>query len=628
MNVLLYFDEQISELSVKYAFSILQFLLSPYYFIQKVNEQMLEQDGWEEHTVLLVIPDSKDILYKIRLNDKVNQKILEYLQNGGKYIGIAEGARYASIWLEFKLNGDAKNLRSDGFSFLPDITENTVSSETISNKNCRMIFIQTENISCKDLNCLYFYHHTGTLFINADQFLNTQVLGTYRNELNADSKLRFKAAIIHCKIKKGQAVLFGVHPENNNGDYSNIDDLLLIENQKIQFLKHIFQLLNLQTTSKPIMSSNISDLHLFSEFPNIIEETANNLYNISEETAKKPIIKCENDTFYLQETSSISTHTLVQNYLSNFHENDYNKIPKYIKIYRSLPAILEIPFFNYKLYFENLLESRTSQENNHQLGNLVLYGETLTSSQTLLDKNLKLLKVLPTGLVFVATQQIAGKGRKNNIWISPLGTLAFSLIIRHLEYSKASSVIFVQYLVSLAIVEAIKNYDIYYDELDIHIKWPNDICIKQSGKGIEKPTFILNGIGYIKIGGILINCNYIDNTILMVIGCGINIINLFPTSLKTIIDDLNIKRIHKQLPLLPEIKQEKLLARIMTTLENIDQIIILEDTKDKVIIAGIDMIHGGLIAKTIGNEQKKKIYQFLPDLSNFDVTQGLIKKKV
>ncbi|KTW31841.1 biotin-[acetyl-CoA-carboxylase] ligase [Pneumocystis jirovecii RU7] len=653
-------DKQISELSVKYTFSILRFLLSPYYFILKVDEKMLEKDEWEEHTALLVIPDSKDISCKIKLNETLNQKILKYIQNGGKYIGIGEGARYVSALSEYKFNGNTEHVKSDGPIFFPGIARDAILSDITSNKNNHMILIQTENISSKNLYFLYFYHHTATLFIDADQFSNIQILGTYKNELSTDSKSQLKAAIIHCKIEKGQAVLFGIHPEystldenlrDKNGDYSNIDNLLLIESQKIEFLKHMFQLLNLQTTSKPIISTNISDLHLFSEFPNIVEKIADVLYNISEKIAKNPAIKCENDTFYLQETSSISMHTLVENYLNNFHENDYNKIPKYIKIHRNLPNILEMPFFNHKVYFENLLESRTLQEDSYQLGNIVLYGETLTSSQTLLDKNLKLLKVLPTGFIFVATQQIAGKGRKNNIWISPLGTLMFSLVIRHSEYLK-SSIIFMQYLVSLAIVEAIKNYDVYYNELDIHIKWPNDICIKQL-KNIDKPTFTLNNIGYIKIGGILINCNYIDNAFLMIIGCGINVTNNFPTSLKIIIENLNAKRMCKQLPLLSEIKQEKLLARIITTLENMyykfssnilgfelfeqqyykywlhsNQIITLEDTENKVIITGIDTTHGGLVAKTIENEKKKeKIYQFLPDLSSFDVTQGLIKKK-
>jgi biotin-(acetyl-CoA carboxylase) ligase len=73
---------------------------------------------------------------------------------------------------------------------------------------------------------------------------------------------------------------------------------------------------------------------------------------------------------------------------------------------------------------------------------------------------------LPTGFVFVATQQIQGRGRGSNSWISPPGCLQFSIVLRH-PLNSSSPVVFIQYLLSLAVVEAVrtkKGYEVcsYY----------------------------------------------------------------------------------------------------------------------------------------------------------------------
>ncbi|KTW30794.1 biotin-[acetyl-CoA-carboxylase] ligase [Pneumocystis carinii B80] len=658
MEILIYTDTETSKLSVEQVFSIFQFLLGPYYVIKKVNKLYLEQRSRWDDIALFIMPDSQDVIYNNGLGEKTNEKILEYLKNGGKYIGIGAGGYYASAYTEIKSN-DAENKDSKLVIF-PGIARRIEFSEYISSNNGdkRIAHIHIEDESYEHENDMYYYHN-GVSFVNADEFLNTRILASYK-EINSNDKKSTNAAIIQCRIGKGEAVLFTVHPEysgfstdlkdNIRDCPENFNKLLLSENSRTMFLRHILQSLGLQTTSKPIISSEITNLHLFSKFSDLIKETTNILYNISEIINGEHIIKCENDSFCLQKSS---TNTFNQNSLNNSHDYDYEIIPKYIKIHEHLPTILETPFFNHEIYFKNLLASRTLKKEKKYMGNIVLYGETVSSSQTLLDKNLKLLRVLPTGFVFVATQQTEGKGRKNNIWISPQGTLAYSLIIRQPEYLLLSSTVFIQYLVSLAIVEAIKTYDNYYNELDIHIKWPNDICVKQPEENTIEPSFILNNIGYIKIGGILINCKHIDNEFLMIIGCGINVSNLLPTtSLEMIIKSLNAKKMAEKQPLLSEITQEKLLARIMTTLESMyyefclnngfesfeqqyykywlhsGQIVTLEENSNA-IITGINPINGGLNAEGIENGEKNgKKWELYPYSNSFDMTKGLIKKKV
>ncbi|CAG8711816.1 5702_t:CDS:1, partial [Scutellospora calospora] len=56
------------------------------------------------------------------------------------------------------------------------------------------------------------------------------------------------------------------------------------------------------------------------------------------------------------------------------------------------------------------------------------------------------------------TQQVQGRGRGRNSWISPPGCLQFSIMMRHsLKTNPAGSVVFIQYLLSLAVVEAVRT---------------------------------------------------------------------------------------------------------------------------------------------------------------------------
>lgn len=99
------------------------------------------------------------------------------------------------------------------------------------------------------------------------------------------------------------------------------------------------------------------------------------------------------------------------------------------------------------------------------------------SPNLLAYRNFKLLQKLPNGLTAVATIQVAGRGRGNNVWVTPMGALVWSTVVRHpSQLESQAPVVFMQYLVALAIVEAIKNYGTGYADMPVRLKWPNDIC--------------------------------------------------------------------------------------------------------------------------------------------------------
>ncbi|KAJ1925227.1 biotin holocarboxylase synthetase [Tieghemiomyces parasiticus] len=222
------------------------------------------------------------------------------------------------------------------------------------------------------------------------------------------------------------------------------------------------------------------------------------------------------------------------------------------------------------------------------MGQYLLYAETTTSTQTVLDANPRLSALLPSGLAFVATQQVRGRGRGKNPWISPAGCLQFSLVLRYPNLPPRDSVtgvsgtgagpspVLLQYLFGLAVVEAVRSCP-GYEAIPLRLKWPNDVYAEVSSHTAAEPsTSTISDPNYddanetrpqprrLKVGGILVNSHFTHNQYTLVIGAGVNCQNSLPTtSVNELIREYN--RQHKtQLAVWSE---ELLLARILAQFE-------------------------------------------------------------
>jgi biotin--protein ligase len=157
------------------------------------------------------------------------------------------------------------------------------------------------------------------------------------------------------------------------------------------------------------------------------------------------------------------------------------------------------------------------------LGDLLFYGETVTSTQTMLDRNPVILTHLPTPIAFLASFQLSGRGRGSNIWLSPAGCLQFSLLLT-LPSNLSSKIVFIQYLMALAVCEAVDDDG----RLGVKVKWPNDIYAECEGVGGTEVGSGKKGLA--KLGGILVNTNFVNGQWRVVIGTGINVLNALPTT--------------------------------------------------------------------------------------------------
>jgi biotin---protein ligase len=162
--------------------------------------------------------------------------------------------------------------------------------------------------------------------------------------------------------------------------------------------------------------------------------------------------------------------------------------------------------FNVPALLEALQDSKIESVRNRT----IMYCERVTSTQTILfDRCFG----LHDDIVFVAHQQVQGKGRGSNVWESPPGCLCFSF---KTKLPDATLLPFMQYIVSLAMVKAVKRIA---PDVKVQLKWPNDLYANDA----------------LKIGGVLCQSSYVrsvdnGNFFDVCIGLGINVSNALPTT--------------------------------------------------------------------------------------------------
>lgn len=216
----------------------------------------------------------------------------------------------------------------------------------------------------------------------------------------------------------------------------------------------------------------------------------------------------------------------------------FDAMPKHIYLPSSSSSPRDwTPLWDLERYWQALTQARIaagSRAVKPQTGDILCYGEAVTSTQTMLDRNPTLLNHLPTPFVSLATFQLSGRGRGSNIWLSPAGCLQFSILL-DLPQSLSKHVVFVQYLMALAVCEGLDEDG----KLGVRIKWPNDIYAHAEGiGGAPKGTK-----AKVKIGGILVNSSYTKGQFKLVVGCGINVLNALPTTSLARLHDLYAERL-------------------------------------------------------------------------------------
>ncbi|XP_074099134.1 holocarboxylase synthetase-like protein isoform X1 [Cotesia typhae] len=264
-------------------------------------------------------------------------------------------------------------------------------------------------------------------------------------------------------------------------------------------------------------------------------------------------------------------------------------------------------------YFENLKTK--------DFGRLVIYADIMTSSMDVVAGC-----KLHHGLAVIPRQQTQGQGRSKNVWLSAKGCLMFTLQL-HIPLNSylGNHLPILQHIVVVAVIAAVKSIP-GYEEIDLNIKWPNDIYLGDK----------------VKLGGLIVPTLLESSEAICNIGLGVNLSNSTPTSsINEAIKKYNEKKGTNLAPL----GYEKLLALIFNQLESLINSIqndnvnhfyqiyydywLHTDTQvsfespdgaiREVKILGIDS-NGYLEVQSLDG----KVFSLQPDGNSFDIFKGLI----
>ncbi|KAI5464849.1 biotin-protein ligase [Mariannaea sp. PMI_226] len=579
LNVLVYTGIGTTVESVRHCIWTLRRLLSPNYAVIPITDSILLKEPWASTCALLVFPGGADLGYCQALNGEGNRRISDFVRKGGAYLGFCAGAYYGSARCEFEVgNKPLEVVGNRELAFFPGTCRGGAFQgfEYRSEKGARAVRLSINKKAFGDTEVpaeTVSYYNGGGVFVDAASAKSNkvEVLASYENEIDVDGG-DGKAAVVMCSIGNGKALLtsphpefaaVNLHPQPNIPGYAELVDILSdSDRSRVDFLKACLSKLGLDVSENEAGVPSLSRLHISSLEETGVSELLVSIADIIEKENGEEWIRAEGDTFHIQNEDTIWSVEGLQKSLTSSDESehttngitDYNKVIKKVVPHEKSPPHPKLtPHFNHGLYFSSLRRYQQITPQAEDWGNLLMYGEVVTSTNTILERNPKLLSKLPTGFTVSATTQVAGRGRGSNVWVSPAGCLIFSTVISHPAHLAMSRpVVFIQYIAAIAIVEAVQSYDRGYDNIPIKLKWPNDIYALDPTSSGGKPH-------YVKIGGILSQCTYSNGAYQIVLGIGLNTINPRPT---ISISDL--------LPAgVPDLHLETLLARILTRLEAI-----------------------------------------------------------
>ncbi|KAH6605952.1 hypothetical protein Trco_005105 [Trichoderma cornu-damae] len=571
LNILVHTGTGTTAESVRHCMYTLRRLLSPNYAIIPVSEAAILKEPWAQTCALLVFPGGADLGYCQVFNGEGNRRIGEFVRRGGAYLGLCAGGYYGSGRCEFEVGNKALEVVGNReLGFFPGTCRGGAFGgfEYRSEKGARAATIQAVKQSLRDKVPDEFavYYNGGGVFVgvNATGGRKVEVLASYRDDLNVDGGDE-KAAVVLCHVGEGKAILSGPHPEfapanlNPRPDVAGygelVDRLVADERCRIGFLKACLAELGLEVVQDDYVPPSLSSLHLTAIDSGKVTELLCDLGDVIEKENGNEFIRGETDTFQIVTQEDGLNLDELQNTLPQAETVDdpSSVVKRIIAHEKKLPGDDLTPRFSHERFYSGLKKYRMMESGAEQWGDILLYGDVVTSTNTLLEKNPKLNCKLPTGFTFAASTQVAGRGRGTNVWVAPPGSLLFSVVINHPAHLAASRpIVFIQYIAAVAIAEAIRSYDTGYEKMPVKLKWPNDIYALD-------PTKPASSQSYVKIGGILSQCSYFDGAYQVVLGIGINATNPRPT---TSLSDLLPSNV-------APLDLETLLARILTRLESI-----------------------------------------------------------
>jgi biotin--protein ligase len=167
----------------------------------------------------------------------------------------------------------------------------------------------------------------------------------------------------------------------------------------MDFLGACLAKLGLQVNPDSTMVPSLSRIHISAMDSQGAAGLVSSLNEIVTVDDGEEYIKDDNDTFRLEKPSSLRMNQVAEALSDSLDQKtdtgvahdhriiDYDAIVKEMVVHEDLPESNETPHFDHRLFYSNLREYRSqSRENVHEFGSYIMYGEVVTSTNTLLEK--------------------------------------------------------------------------------------------------------------------------------------------------------------------------------------------------------------------------------------------------
>lgn len=160
------------------------------------------------------------------------------------------------------------------------------------------------------------------------------------------------------------------------------------------FLSRCLEKLGLETHSEESMAPVLSTLHLTSNDASRVTELLCSWDDIIDKEDGQEFIHGETDTFHIQnEDSYWAFEEMRQSLGSNDTTKDEQGPVEYAAVTKrivpheqGLPSAKLTPQFNHALYYSSLKRFQVMERGVEDWGNILLYGDVVTSTNSLMDK--------------------------------------------------------------------------------------------------------------------------------------------------------------------------------------------------------------------------------------------------
>lgn len=641
MNVLVYAGPGTTSELVKHAVDLLRHHLLPYYAVVTVLEDALVNDPWMYKTACLVVPGGADLPYVKLLLGVGNKKIDDYVRKGGKYLGLCAGGYYATKRVEFEVGTPLEVSGPRDLKFFPGTCRGGAyrGFEYGTHRGAKVVEL---TLAIGGLDRVSQYYNGGGVFVDASRYRNVEILAQYPPDIDVEDGDGSRAAVVHCKVNKGDVILTGTHPEFSLAWLEGVFGAQLTPHERDRkvFMKAMLERLGLKVNEDiDAQPPQLTPIYVTGpQAPQVLQTIVANC-DVSADGIH------QDDTNRFQ----FSTAPVLM-------EGDSQELVNFV-FPEELPNDRSTPYFSVRKFQAALDELRGGQQ--LDVGLAVGYGEVVTSTNTLMDGNRQWLKYLPHGFTLTATAQVAGRGRGGNVWINPRGVMATSVLFKVSGDipNIHNHIVTLQYLCGLALIEAILGYGDGYEDMPVRLKWPNDIYILKPQhysdvKDRDDVSSTVEGDDekWAKLLGAIVNSQHIDGTYNLVWGAGVNVSNEAPTtSLNQVLAQLNRLRQRQGLAPLAPYNHEMLLAKVLYTVDQYYKVfatqglrpfldlyykrwfhlqqsvlLVVDGQFVKVVIEGITPDYGCLVARDVNLGHR---YELQPDGNSFDIFKGLVYKK-